>query len=94
MKSRSRRYEVLLPVRFNDGAEVPEELLGEALNEIVAQFNAVSFYKAAVEGRWRHEDAVYRDDLALLVVDVPDTTKNRSSRKNGKNVLINWKSGW
>ena len=38
MKSKSRRYEVLLPVRFNDGKEVPDELLGEAVNEIVDQF--------------------------------------------------------
>jgi hypothetical protein len=32
MKSKSRRYEVLLPVRFNDGRDVPDELLGEAVN--------------------------------------------------------------
>jgi hypothetical protein len=81
MRSRSRRYEVLLPVRFNDGRDVPEELLGEALNEIVEQFNAVSFYKEAVEGRWRHEETVYRDDLALLVVDIPDTVRNRKWMK-------------
>jgi hypothetical protein len=71
MKSKSRRYEVLLPVRFNDGTDVPEDLLGEAVNEIVAQFNAVSFYKEAVEGRWRHDETLYRDDLALIVVDIP-----------------------
>jgi len=81
MKSKSRRYEVLLPVRFNDGRDVPEELLGEAVNEIVEQFNAVTFYKEAVEGRWRHDDTLYRDDLALLVVDVPDTAKNRKWMK-------------
>jgi len=45
MKSKSRRYEVLLPVRFNDGIDVPEELLGEAVNEIVEQFNAASFIR-------------------------------------------------
>jgi hypothetical protein len=60
---------------------VPEELLGEAVNEIVEQFNAVSFYKEAVEGRWRHDETVYRDDLALVVVDVPDTSKNRKWMK-------------
>jgi hypothetical protein len=77
MRSTSRRYEVLLPVRFNDGTDVPEELLGEALNEIVAQFSAVTFYKEPVEGHWRHDDTLFRDDLALVVVDVPDTAKNR-----------------
>lgn len=45
MRRKSRRFEVLLPMRFNDGRDVPDELLGEAVNEIVAQFGAVSFRK-------------------------------------------------
>ncbi len=77
MRSKSRRYEVLLPARFNDGRDVPDEVLGEAANEVVEQFGAVSFYKQAVERHWRHEGTLYRDDLALLVVDVPDTAKSR-----------------
>lgn len=81
MRSKSRRYEVLLPVRFNDGSDVPEELLAEAVNEIVDQFGAVTFYKQAAEGHWRHDDTVYRDDLALLVVDIRDTQKNRKWMK-------------
>jgi hypothetical protein len=68
-------------MRFNDGKDVPDELLGEAVNEIVDQFNAVSFYKEAVEGHWRHGETLFRDALALLVVDVPDTAKNRKWMK-------------
>jgi hypothetical protein len=34
---------------------VSETLLGEAVNEIVEQFNAATFYKEAAKGRWRHE---------------------------------------
>jgi hypothetical protein len=30
MKNKSRRYEVLLPVRFNDGRDVPKDLLAVA----------------------------------------------------------------
>jgi len=77
MSSKSRRYEVLLPVRFNDGRDIPEELLGEVVNEIAAQFGAVSFYKQAIEGHWQHAGTTYRDDLACVVVDVADTVKNR-----------------
>ena len=84
MKSKSRRYEVLLPVRFNDGKDVPEDLLGKAVEEIVEQFSAVTFYKEAAEGHWRHEESLYRDDLALLVVDVPDTKINRTWMKGYK----------
>jgi hypothetical protein len=81
MRSKSRRYEVLLPVRFNDGKDVPEELLCEAVDEMVDQFNAVTFYKQAAEGHWRHDETLFRDDLALLVVDVPDTATNRKWMK-------------
>jgi hypothetical protein len=34
MKCKSRRFEVLLPVRFNDGRDVPNETLGEAVNDL------------------------------------------------------------
>jgi hypothetical protein len=77
MKNKSRRYEVLLPVRFNDGSDVPEELLGEAVNEIVDQFNAATFHRQTVEGHWRHDEAHFRDDLAIIVIDLPDSDKNR-----------------
>lgn len=77
MKSKSRRYEVLLPLQFNDGRDVPELFLADAVNEIVKQFGAVTFYRHA-EGRWRQDDTTYRDNLALLVVDVADTAKDHS----------------
>ena len=81
MKNRSRRFEVLLPARFNDGRDVPDELLGKAIDERIAQFQAASFYKEAAEGFWQHDDKIYCDTLGLLVVDVPDTAANRKWMK-------------
>ena len=37
----SRRYEILLPLRFNDGQPVPDELIGDTLSEIEGRFGAV-----------------------------------------------------
>ncbi len=54
MRSKSRRYAVLLPVRFNDGKDVPEELLGEAVNQIVEQFGAVTFHHEDTHGHPTH----------------------------------------
>jgi len=66
------------PLAFpNDGSDVAEELLGEAVNEIVDQFNAATFHRQTVEGHWRHDETHFRDDLAIIVIDVPDTVKNR-----------------
>ena len=54
MSSRWRRYEVLLPVQFNDGRAVPSEWLAEAVLEVVDHFGAASYETQKVEGHWRH----------------------------------------
>ena len=77
MSSRWRRFEVLLPLRFNDGRDVPGEWIAEAVLEIVEHFGAASYETQRVEGHWRHSGILYRDDLVRVVVDVPDSTRNR-----------------
>lgn len=77
MSSRWRRFEVLLPLQFNDGRAVPEEWLAEAVLEIVDNFGAASYETQKVEGQWRQGGILYRDNLVRLIVDVPDSTKNR-----------------
>ena len=63
--------------RFNDGRDVPGEWMAEAVLEIVEHFGAASYETQRVEGHWRHSGILYRDDLVRVVVDVPDSTRNR-----------------
>jgi hypothetical protein len=77
MSSKWRRFEVLLPLQFNDGRPVPPEWLAEAVLEIVDQFGAASYETQKVEGHWRHSGVLYRDDLVRVVVDVPDLARHR-----------------
>jgi hypothetical protein len=77
MSSRWRRFELLLPLRFNDGRDVPGEWIAEAVLEIVDHFGAASYETQKVEGHWRHSGILYRDDLVRIVVDVPDSARNR-----------------
>ena len=58
MPSKWRRFEVLLPLQFNDGAEVPPDWLAEAMMEIVDHFGAASYETQKVEGHWRQEGVV------------------------------------
>jgi hypothetical protein len=58
--------------------------------EIVDHFGAASYETQKVEGHWRHEGVLYRDDLVRLVVDVPDLVKNRRWMKQFK---AKWKKG-
>lgn len=81
MSNRLRRFEVLLPTQFNDGRDIPEEAIADAIDEIIGQFGTVSFQRAAVEGYWQHGGKLYRDTHGLIIVDVPDTVKNRKWMK-------------
>ncbi|SRR6266508_4506500 len=84
MSSKWRRFEVLLPLQFNDGTDMPGELLAEAVLEIADHFGAVSYETQKVEGHWRHGSMIVRDNLARLVVDVPDLVGNRRWMKDYK----------
>ncbi|MBI1815727.1 MAG: hypothetical protein HYR72_12155 [Deltaproteobacteria bacterium] len=68
---------MLLPLQFNDGREVPPDWLAEAVLQIVDHFGAASYETQKVEGHWRQGGVTYRDTLVKLVVDAPDTPKNR-----------------
>ena len=84
MSSKWRRFEVLLPLQFNDGSDVPAELLAEAVLEIVDYFGAASYETQKVEGQWRHGGVLIRDNLVKLVVDAPDVVRNRRWMKKYK----------
>jgi hypothetical protein len=77
MNSKLRRFEILLPLQFNDGSEVSPELLAEAVLEIVEYFDAASYETQKVEGHWRHQGVLYRDNLVKIVIDAPDEESNR-----------------
>ena len=89
MSNKWRRFEVLLPLQFNDGRDVPSEWLAEAVLEIVDHFGAASYETQKVEGHWRHGGVLYRDNLVRVVVDVPDTVRHRAWMKGFKD---RWKS--
>jgi hypothetical protein len=77
MSKMHRRFEVLLPVRLNDGTPISDEQIAETLVELEDQFGAVSSESQTIRGRWRHEGQPYRDELIRVFVDVPDLPKNR-----------------
>jgi hypothetical protein len=72
-----RRYEILLPLRFNDQEPIPDALLGETVIELRQQFGSVSSETQIIRGLWQHEGQSYRDELVRVFVDVPDTPENR-----------------
>lgn len=73
MRRLVRRFEVLLPLRFNDGSSIPNEAVSDTLAEFEERFGAVSCETQTIHGRWRSDDQSYRDDLIRVFVDVPDS---------------------
>lgn len=72
-----RRFEILLPLRFNDGQRVPDELVADTLIELESRFGAVSCETQTIRGLWRYEGQPFRDDLVRVFVDVPDRPESR-----------------
>jgi hypothetical protein len=50
MSSKWGRFEVLLPLQFNDGRDIPAEWLAEAVLEVASHFGAVSYETQRLEG--------------------------------------------
>jgi hypothetical protein len=67
-----RRFEILLPLRFNDGQPVPDDLIAGLLLQLRQRFGAVSAETQAIHGFWQHEGQPYRDELVRVFVDAPD----------------------
>ena len=70
------RYEILLPLKYNDGSLVEPEKFQETRRELVAQFGALTMDAPPVSGLWISGGREYRDELIRFVVDAeatPDT---------------------
>lgn len=82
-----RPFEILLPLRFNDGRQIPDDLIGETLLELRQRFGAVSVETQPTRGLWQHQGQEYHDDLTRVYVDVQDTPENLQFFRDFKELL-------
>lgn len=87
MSSEFRRYEILLPLRFNDGSLVPDETVGQTLIDLRQRFGAVSSETQTISGQWEQGGQVYLDDLIRIFIDVPDDASSRDFFRQFKETL-------
>jgi hypothetical protein len=76
VSDRLRRYEILLPLRYNDGRRIPGELLSQTRTELRDRFGALSSETQIIRG----DDAETEsdgDELVRVFIDVPDSQENR-----------------
>lgn len=73
-----RRYEILLPKRFNDGGAIPRRHFGETLSELRERFGAVSNETQTIRGQWEYGGVIFRDEVIRIFVDAPRSPDDRS----------------
>lgn len=82
-----RRYEIILPTRYNDGMLVPKAEFWAVAKELVAKFGATSYFPQAFQGIWVHQGQTYTDENVRLFVDVEDTPETAAFFRQFKTKL-------
>jgi hypothetical protein len=81
------RFEILLPLFYNDGTPVEKEKFAVTDEELVARFGATSTDSVVVRGRWMYESTLYHDELIRVRVDTEDTLENTQAMREMKETL-------
>jgi uncharacterized protein YnzC (UPF0291/DUF896 family) len=65
-----RKYDLYLPLKYNDGAEIQPEKLKQIRQELVERFGAitVSSLMSPYQGRWKYGGVEYIDDIIKIEV--------------------------
>jgi ATP-dependent protease HslVU (ClpYQ) peptidase subunit len=65
------RYEILLPLRYNDGRPIERLKFRQTNVELLAKFSGTTADMITAIGAWRYQGTIYEDELVRLIVDVP-----------------------
>jgi hypothetical protein len=81
------RFEVLLPLFYNDGRAVEDQKYLETDDELVAAFGATSTDTVVVRGHWLYQSTIYEDRLIRLRLDLGDIPESWQKMRDIKEVL-------
>ena len=81
------RFEILLPLFYNDGTPVEKEKFAQTDEDLVGRFGATSTDTVVVRGRWLYQSTLYHDELIRVRIDAEDTPKNVRAMREMKETL-------
>lgn len=81
------RFEILLPLFYNDGRPVEPEKFVSTDDELVGHFGATSTDAVVVRGQWKYQSTLYSDQLLRARIDVEDTPENWATIRSVKESL-------
>ena len=82
-----RRYEIILPTRYNDGTSVEPEKFQSTHEDFVSQFGALTYQPEGVRGIWTHQGQRFEESNIRIFVDVEDTQENADFFTRYKQIL-------
>jgi hypothetical protein len=74
----ARRYDIYLPIQYNDGISIEEEKFVQVQRELFRKFGGLTSIKREfpLRGMWGNETTVYEDEIIILtVVDFSDNVE-------------------
>src|SRR6266567_3954114 len=81
------RFEILLPLYYNDGRPIEPQKFVQTDGELVQQFGATSTDTVVVRGRWFYQGTIYHDQLLRVRLDVEDTPDNWQALRGLKEIM-------
>lgn len=84
---RLKRYEILLPLSYNDGSPIESEKFAQTFRELRNQFGAATLDSAIVIGHWVYKGVLYKDKLIRFRIDIAGNPKTRKFFEDYKKVL-------
>ena len=82
-----KRYEILLPLLYNDGSKIEKDKFLITNEELVSRFGATTTDSTKIVGRWIYEDQLYEDKLIRLTIDVPQSEDSDTFFRQYKEIL-------
>lgn len=73
-----KEYELYVPLTFNDGTPVADEIIDRIGERLLEQFGGCTFFPQPNKGLWKMGDVVFRDEVVIFRVL---TTKVRPARR-------------
>jgi hypothetical protein len=70
--ARTKRYEILLPLTYNDGTLIEAEKFDQTAEELCDRFGGVTQDTIRITGTWKYGGTRHRDELLRIRVDTND----------------------
>ncbi len=84
---RLRRYEILLPLLYNDGTKIEKEKFLATNEDLLNKFGATTTDTTKIVGRWLYQNQLFEDKIMRIIVDVPEEEDHEDFFKKYKEIL-------